>query len=119
MSTLISQSLAARDLYGHVAPSASGTNQAAATHLAVGAVILAVGVVVVLAVLIRAATGVMGVFGEALGVVFRLVATLIAIIVVLGVVLASRTGGTTHGTTPTPTPATKAPTTLLAPRSIR
>ena len=92
MSTLTLQSLAARDLHGYDAPSASGTSQAAVTHLAVAAVIVVTVIVVVLAVLIRAATGATGLFGEAMGVVFRLVASLVAVIVVLGVLLASRTG---------------------------
>jgi hypothetical protein len=57
MSTLTLQSLAARDLHGYDAPSASGTSQAAVTHLAVAAVIVVTVIVAVLAVLIRAATG--------------------------------------------------------------
>ena len=119
MSTLTLQPLAARDLYGHDAPSASGTSQATTTHLAVAAVIGVAVVVVVLAVLIRAATGAMGIFGEAVGFGVRLVASLVAVIVVLGVLLASRTGEAAHGPTPTPTPTTKAPTALVAPGSIR
>ena len=119
MSTLTLQPLAARDLYGYDAPRASGTSHAATTHLAVATVIVAAVVVVVLAVLILATTGAMGIFGEALGFVFRLVASLVAVIVVLGVLLASRTGEAAHGPTPTPTPPTKAPTALVAPGSIR
>lgn len=118
MLTLSLEPLLAAELSGYDPPIAADDSHEAASHLALGALLVLAVAIVAVGVFVRIMFSAMGALVGAAGLMVRLVAAMVAIIAVL--VVLGVAGKTPGGEGPTPTPARTHPPAshLVAPGTL-